>query len=55
MPTIEKRVGRNGVVYRAKGRRKGSVPLTVTFGTRQDAMIWAHQTEAQVLKTPKHH
>lgn len=31
------------------------MPLTATFGTKQEAMGWAHQTEAQVLKTPKQH
>src|SRR6266571_2629817 len=52
MATIEKRVGRDGITYRAKVRRKGSVPLTATFGTKQEALVWAHQTEAQVLLKP---
>lgn len=49
MASIQKRISKDGKPsYRAQVRRKGSVPLTMTFDRKTDAKKWAEDREAEI-------
>ncbi|MGC9217404.1 tyrosine-type recombinase/integrase [Acidithiobacillus sp.] len=50
MAYIEKRVGKNGITYKAQIKRKGAPILTQTFKRKTDAEEWAKKQEVAIIK-----